>query len=397
MPTVEIPIQDAGFGVQHIEPHRVIEAADFNQISGASFAGSWLEQLVALSRMMLGHTAPGPAYLGFRTKDFGGGGPATFINAAAGIAIASNGIWPVPDVTLQPTDEAHYGHFEFSLEETLTDERSKRFYSIEREEIDTVMVPTSRRRFIRLYEKYSVSPQMTTTTPGRIRWLEYRKEASFQRIISLKNWLTVGSSNTGFVTGDLKYSVLPGDGVSWLTCNGREIPAELQDLINVFRAASTHADPLNINEVLDDGNGLCRVRFPAGTNLKNVRPHPDPGYGCLEVLTSDDTTGFPPGTYKIKAIAGHEVTIVLAFAGGAYTGTASVRPYSVADEDGGGARTPIPDFIRPFNPDGSADDVNRLSNSYQVGQSNRHDHGGGTTGATPHTHTLEDPGHNHSY
>ncbi|MEQ9366202.1 MAG: hypothetical protein RIF32_18320, partial [Leptospirales bacterium] len=108
-------------------------------------------------------------------------------------------------------------------------------------------------------------------------------------------------------------------------------------------------------------------------------------------------TGFPPGTYKIKAVAGHEVTIALAFAGGTFTGTASIRPYSIADEDGGGARTPIPDFIRPFHPDGSTDDVLRLPNTYQDGQGSEHDHGGATAGGSVHTHDVEDPGHNHYY
>ena len=397
MPTVEIPLANPGFGVHHFEPHRVVEAADFNQLSGDTFADSWLEQLVSVSRMMLGHAAAGPAYLGFRTLDFGGSGPATHIDTASGIAIANNGIWPVPAARLEPTPEAHFGHFEFSLEEGLADETSKRFYSIEREEFSGAMVPIAKRRFIRLYEKYNVSPEMTITTPGRIRWLEYRKEAAFQQIVSLKNWLTAGVSTDGFTTGDVKYSFMPGDGLKWLTCDGGEIPREFQDLINYFRSVSTHQEALPITEVADDGNGLCRIKLPPATNLKNVRTHPGPGYACLEIQTSDNVAGFPPGTYKIKAIAGNEITIALAFAGGSYTGTAIVRPYSIADEDGGGARTPLPSFLRPYNPAGDVNDLRRLPNTYQPGQIPEHDHGGTTSAGTPHNHTLTDPGHYHPY
>lgn len=397
MPTIEIPINDTGFRLHYVEPNRTIDAVDFNRLSGASLPGSWLEQTVQVVNLMLGRLPAETSYLGLDDLTFGSSGSATYIQMAPGMIVAPEGLWPIPSLRLEPSSEAHFGFYEIETYEDLGDEVSRRFYSIDNDEYAGSMTPTSRRRAVRLFEKYNTTPAMPETTPGRVRWIEYRKTAAFQSLIGLNNLLSTGRNNSGAPTGSFIHSPTAGDGELWLTCDGGDVPIKHQRLINYLRSCSVHNDSIEISDVTDDGNGLCRVIIQGTPNYKNIRVHPESGYACLEVLSSNDPVGFPPGTYKIKAMNGADLTIALAYAGGSYVGSALLRPYSIADEDGGGARTPLPAFIRPFNPRGAPNDVGRLPNTYQEGQVAHHDHGGTTTGGTPHEHSFSDPGHEHPY
>lgn len=397
MPTVEIPIADQGFRLHYVEPNRVIDAQDFNQISGASFGGSWLEQTVQLVNLMMNRLPSETSYLGFEDLSFGTVGSAAYIDTGPGMIVAPQGLWPVPAIRLEPAAESHYGFYELETFEDLVDDAPRSFYSIDNDEYAGATTPTNRRRAVRLFEKYSTAPTMPETTPGRVRWIEYRKSAAFQSLIGLNNLLVQGRNNVGVPTGGVVYSPTPGDGVHWLNCDGTAVPANHQRLINYLRACSNHPDPLVISDVADDGNGLCRLTTQGAPNFKGIRPHPSPGYACIEVLSSTNPVAFPPGTYKVKAISGNQLTIALAYAGGSYTGTGGLRPYSIADEDGGGARSPIPAFVRPFNPQGDPRDTARLPNTYQSSQVARHDHGANTGAGTPHQHAISDPGHAHAY
>lgn len=384
MPTeVEVVLTDSDVKVYLHEPNRVVNAVDINTISGASLPGSPLQMMLLLTRGLMGNFTNSNSYMGFRALEYDN----TSITTERGVIITPDAIYQVEPLTLEPTDESHYGIYEIELVQENSDPQGKQFFDSVAETFNNAPSNTRKRFYARVFEKYNTTPDFPATTPGRIRWIEYRKQAAFQPIIGISNYLSKEAIKTqGFPTGFIRQSFTPGDGVDWYTCDGQAIDSQYVDLIDHFRSIVATPE-IDVDVVTDNGSGLCRLNFPVTVNLKNIKAFPDEKYACVEITDSSAPGVYKPGFYKVVGVdpAGGYIDVNLAFPSSSMTGKITVNPFAIADNEGGGARTPFPTFLRNFNPEGDPNDTLRLPNTYQDGQIGEHQH---DTSTAAHKHNF---------
>lgn len=375
MPIIQVPVTNNEEKIYYHEPNRRIRTIDLNTLSGASLADSNLLLLMQLAKGLTGNFDPlVNTYLGFKIATYTPNNISTNIGYVVKNDGSSDGVYTMPALTLTPNSGAWWGFYEIEFVQTTSDNVGLDFF-------DGVVgsfasSPTRKVFQLNIYENFNNTATFPTLTPGRVKWIEYKRSGASPAdvIVSVNNLISKNQvSLSGFQTGDVKYSMKPGDGVDWVTCTGGVIPNTNIDLISFLREATINPTPLSFT-ALDSDSGLVRLTLPALTNLKNVRFGGDPKYSCVSILSSTGSVSpVSSGVYRINNIVGNQITLQLAysvaFAGA--TGTFDINPFANEDAAGGGARTPFPDFIRG---QGATGDIDRLVNTYQDGQVETHIH-----------------------
>lgn len=375
MPIIQVPVTNNEEKIYYHEPNRRIRTIDLNTLSGASLADSNLLILMQLAKGLTGNFDPlVNTYLGFKISTYTPNNISTNIGYVVKNDGSSDGVYTMPALTLTPNSGAWWGFYELEFVQTTSDNVGLDFFD---GVVGSFATSPTRKVFqLNVYENFNNTAVFPTLTPGRIKWIEYKRSGASPAdvIVSVNNLITKNQASlSGFQTGDVKYSMKPGDGVEWVTCTGGVIPNTNIDLISFLREVTINPTPLTFT-ALDSDSGLVRLTLPALTNLKNVRFGADPKYACVSILSSTGSVSpVTSGVYRINNIVGNQITLQLAysvaFAGA--TGTFDINPYANEDAAGGGARTPFPDFIRG---QGATGDINRLVNTYQDGQLESHTH-----------------------
>lgn len=375
MPIVEVSIPNSIQKTYRHEPNQRFNSIDLNRISGAFMEDSFLMSILLAMRGMAGIFGASPAYqaYGFKIASY----TTTQIVVNPGVLIGQEGIYYFEGATLSPTPASYWGLYEIEVLDETGDPVMKSFLDTVPQTFSTQLGDSRKIFTIKLYENYNTTASFPTLTPGRIELINYKKTASLGTIIQTSNVLGKSTGTTGFSTGDIKTTIQEADGNIWLNCDGSDVPSNYTDLIDLLRSISVNSSPINYTSITDNGSGFCRVNF-ASTNLKGVNlfPSPDARQTTFELTTSDNPS-FPVGTYRIIGSytgAGTYIDILLAYPSGTATGTAEIRPFSKADVDGGGARTPTVTYLKNAL-DSDPQDVNRNRFTYQRSKNAIHSHG----------------------
>lgn len=376
MPIVEVSIPNSVQRTYYHEPNQRFNSIDLNRVSGAWPQDSMLVSILLAMRGLGGVFGASPQYfpLGFKIASY----TPSQITVNPGVLISSQGIYYFEGATLTPTPAAYWGLYELEIEDSTDTPVMKDF-------LDTItqtfssQLGDSRKVFkLRLYENYNTTASFPTLTPGRLELLNYKKDASMGVLVQSSNVLSNTVPSNGFRTGFLQASVIPADGIEWLTADGSDVPTSFTDLIDVLRSCKSNASTITYSGISDNGSGFCRLAIPANI-LKNVNlfPYPDDRHTTLELTTSSNSVNFPVGTYRIIGTdpAGLWIDILLAYPSGTSTGDCEIRPFSKADVDGGGARTPTATILQGHLASGNPQDVNRLLFTYQRSKNAYHAHG----------------------
>ena len=378
MPIQQISITDNEEKIYYHEPNRRIRTIDLNTLAGSSLQDSNLELLIKLTKGLTGNfdTATN-TYLGFRIANY----TTTTINTLTGNLISNDGIndgvYYLPPLNLVPNQSAWWGFYELELIQTTGDLQGLDFFD---GTVGSYTNSPTRKIFrINVYENFNNTPNYPTLTPGRIKWIEYKRSGASpaDSLVFVNNLITQNQPSIfGFKTGDPKYSMVLGDNVDWVTANGQVLPNNFVDLIAFLRSVTINTVPINFTSI-DSASGLVRLTIPNSINLKNVRFGTDPRYSCVTILSSTGSiTPVPNGVYRIQNIVGNQITLGLSYSANyaGASGTFDLSPYANEDDAGGGARTPFPDFIRGVNPIANPNDILRQANTYQDGQVENHNH-----------------------
>jgi hypothetical protein len=376
MPVIEIPIPNSTQRTYYHEPNQRLNSIDINRISGAFPQESMLMSILLAIRGMNGTFGGSPQYqpLGFKISTY----DTTTITVGEGVLISTDGIYYFEGATLTPTPEAYFGLYELEPVIEYSNDVMKNFLDITPQTFFTQLGPSRKVFKLKLYENYNITPTFPTVTTGRLELIRYKRNASNGSLVQSSNVLGKAIGVTGFGPGDLKYTITPADGVNWLYCNGTNVHSSYTDLIDVLRDCRVNTSTLNILSITNSG-GLSRINI-SPTNLKNIGlfVHPDKRHHCLEITNSSNPIAYPVGTYRIigaDTIGGSWIDIQYAYQGMSATGTCEIRPFSNADTDGGGARTPVLTYIKNHLPLGDPDDINRNLFTYQRSKNARHSHG----------------------
>ena len=370
--------------VYHHEQNRRITFETLNTLSGSSLEDSNLALMIKMSKAITGKFDAGETYLGLKVTDY----TTSQINTSPGMVVTDTGIFKLPALNLSPNDSAFWGFYELELIEETGDNESIEFY----DGLTFGYQPSPTRKCfkVNVYENYNNTASFPTVTLGRIKWFEYKKNASgpSQPIVNVTNIISkLAPSFSGFKTGDVKFSMKAGDGLEWITCTGTSLSTDKVDLIDFLRSVSSTT--LAYNGIVDDA-GRVRLTLSGSPNLKNILSYAQSTskYSCLKFTSSGGL--IPEGVYRIESISGNNVITNLPYNASYATATGflDVLPYAVDDFNGGGARTPFPEYIRGFNPHGNSKDVNRLVNTYQDNQTEQHTHALTKTGSASKSGTV---------
>lgn len=372
---VEVSVPNSVQKTYRHEPNQRFNSIDLNRVSGAYMPDSFLMSILLAMRSQFGIFGNSPAYkaFGFKIASY----TTAQIVVNPGVLIATEGIYFFEGATLTPTPASYWGLYEIEVVDETGDPVMKSFLDTVPQTF-SVQLGDSRKIFrLKLYENYNTTPNFPTITPGRLELINYKKTASLGNIIQTSNVLGKSNTTIGFSTGDIKTTLQLPDGVEWLYCDGSDVPTNFTDLIDLLRSLSINNSTINYTSITNNGSGFCRVNFPS-INLKGVNlfPNPDDRENTFELTTSSNPS-FPVGTYRIIGSytgMGTFIDILLAYPGGTATGTSEIRPFSKADVDGGGARTPVVTYLKNALTN-DPQDVNRNKFTHQRSKNAIHSHG----------------------
>jgi hypothetical protein len=377
MAIIEIPIPNSNQKTYYHEPNQRLNSIDINRMSGAFNQESMLMSILMTLRGMNGTFGNTPQYqpLGFKITSY----TTTQITIGQGVLVSQEGIYFFEGASLTPTPEAYYGLYELEPEIVLENDVMKNFLDIVPQTFVQQLGPSRKVFRLKLYENYNITASFPTLTPGRLELINYKKDASNGSIVQSSNVLGKAIGVTGFGPGDIKATVTPADGINWLYCNGTNVPSAYTDLIDVLRDCRVNTSTINILSIVDNGSGLSRINITP-MNLKNIGMFlfPDKRHHCLEITSISNPVAYVIGTYRIigvDTVGGSWIDINYAYPSFSATGTCEIRPFSNADGDGGGARTPTLTYIKNHLQSGDPEDVNRNLFTYQRSKNARHSHG----------------------
>lgn len=126
-------------------------------------------------------------------KQFFNGNVASFstsqIVTKEGAYLDGDDIYFLEALTLTPTAAGFWGFYELELEEIDTDPASLQFFDAGLNQTSQQTVNTRRSYNIKVFENYNTSASYPTLTPGRIKWIEFKKDAAFGNIIEVNKLL----------------------------------------------------------------------------------------------------------------------------------------------------------------------------------------------------------------
>lgn len=130
----------------------------------------------------------GYAFIGFDTIAQNAGN----IQAGKGFIMdASLNIYYLEQLILMPTPESFWGFYELELLVEDSDEVTLEFVnpSTVPKTFYTSNAFTKKKYTVKIYENYNTTASFPTLTPGRIKWMEYKKTAPFGTITDSTNYL----------------------------------------------------------------------------------------------------------------------------------------------------------------------------------------------------------------
>lgn len=129
----------------------------------------------------------------FSDKQFFNGNVASFstsqIVTKEGAYLDGDNIYFLEALTLTPTPAGYWGFYEIELEAVDSDPASLQFFDVALNQVSQQTVNTRKSYNIKVYENYNNTASFPTLTPGRIKWIEYKKDAAFGDIIEVNKLL----------------------------------------------------------------------------------------------------------------------------------------------------------------------------------------------------------------
>jgi hypothetical protein len=174
MPINEVTYTDEKVKIFHANQNSRLKFSDLNTVSGSSLDDSTLQLLIKLTRDLHGIVNNDPAFLGLRVLSYTNTSPAQ-ITSEKGAIVTTDAIYRIPSLTLLPSADAFWGFYELELVEVYGDNETQDVF--DGLTLSYVNNPTRKIFSIRIYENYSTSASFPVVTPGRIRWIEYRKSS----------------------------------------------------------------------------------------------------------------------------------------------------------------------------------------------------------------------------
>lgn len=113
----------------------------------------------------------------------------TEIVTKEGAYLVGDDIYYLEALTLVPTAAGFWGFFEIELEAIDSDPASLQFFDVSTNTVSQQVVNTRKSYNIKVYENYNTTASFPTLTPGRIKWIEFKKDAAFGNIIEVKKLL----------------------------------------------------------------------------------------------------------------------------------------------------------------------------------------------------------------
>lgn len=113
----------------------------------------------------------------------------TEIVTKEGAYLVGDDIYYLEPLTLVPTAAGFWGFFEIELEAIDSDPASLQFFDVSTNTVSQQVVNTRKSYNIKVYENYNTTASFPTLTPGRIKWIEFKKDAAFGNIIEVTKLL----------------------------------------------------------------------------------------------------------------------------------------------------------------------------------------------------------------
>ncbi|CAE14734.1 unnamed protein product [Leptospira phage LE1] len=113
----------------------------------------------------------------------------TEIVTKEGAYLVGDDIYYLEALTLAPTAAGFWGFFEIELESIDSDPASLQFFDVSTNTLSQQTVNTRKSFNIKVYENYNTTASFPTLTPGRIKWIEFKKDAAFGNIIEVTKLL----------------------------------------------------------------------------------------------------------------------------------------------------------------------------------------------------------------
>lgn len=113
----------------------------------------------------------------------------TEIVTKEGAYLVGDDIYFLEALTLVPTAAGFWGFFEIELEAIDSDPASLQFFDVSTNTVSQQVVNTRKSYNIKVYENYNTTASFPTLTPGRIKWIEFKKDAAFGNIIEVSKLL----------------------------------------------------------------------------------------------------------------------------------------------------------------------------------------------------------------
>lgn len=126
-------------------------------------------------------------------KQFFNGKVASFstsqIVTKEGAYLDGDNIYFLEALTLTPTPAGFWGFYEIELEAVDSDPASLQFFDVALNQVSQQTVNTRKSYNIKVYENYNTSASFPTLSAGRIKWIEFKKDAAFGNIIEVNKLL----------------------------------------------------------------------------------------------------------------------------------------------------------------------------------------------------------------
>jgi hypothetical protein len=372
--------ENSQFKLYNHEANQSLKALDINRLSGSVFEDSLLQVFLATIRAGYGNFSNEFIPIGFKITSYS----SSEITVGKGILIAPDGVYRFEGAVLTPSPTAWWGAYEFELVKETASPVSKVF---KRPNANGVMFGSGDSRSVfklKLYENFNSTQEFPSIPSGRIRLLQYKKASatSGATIIQASNSLSKQSPKNTFTPGDIKQSLSPGDGEEWLTVLGQTIPSRFTDLIDAMRSIRINQNSISYNVTNPGIAGRTRLTFSALSGIKGILTYPDVR-AMSATIKSATVPVLPLGVYRILAITTTSIDIELPFNNGMTGGIGDldITPFAIPDLDGGGAKLPLPSYLKVYTGN-DPNDLNRIPLTYQANQFGAHVHGVGTMNIT---------------
>lgn len=185
MAEVQIPLQNNEVKIYYHNQFQKLSSNDLNRLSGAEPQNSAIPAILTSILATIGRKTD--TAIGFEVSS-----PDNHsILVGPGLVIRPDSVYLFPSVTLTPSQGALCGIYEFSLDSLLTENSAVQVWNIESERFQPQVRPTRKSYRTNLFEQWSGTAPLPSSTPGRFALLSYEKNSSSGPITNLVRTLPV--------------------------------------------------------------------------------------------------------------------------------------------------------------------------------------------------------------